>query len=41
MMHARIAVCELPERKPRAASLRVYMDGYVPSGRSEDINPTS
>jgi hypothetical protein len=36
-----MAVCELPERKPRAASLRNYMDGYVTGGRCENINPSS
>jgi hypothetical protein len=41
MMHARIAVRELPEREHRAASPRVYIDCYMPSDRSENIGSPS
>ena len=41
MIRARIAFCELPERKSRIACPRIYMDSYLPGGRSENVTPPS
>ena len=38
---SRIAVCELPEFRHRAASPRDYVGGYVPGGRSENVASSS
>jgi hypothetical protein len=38
-IRAALAAEKMAERRNRAASPRVYMDGYVPGGRSENITP--
>jgi hypothetical protein len=41
MIRAQITVCELPECKSRIACPRIYMDGYLPGGCSENVTPPS
>jgi hypothetical protein len=40
-IRARLAAEKIAERRNRAANPHVYMDGYVPGGRSENIAPPS
>jgi hypothetical protein len=40
-IRACLAAEKIAERRNRAGSPRVYMDGYVPGGRSEDIVSSS
>jgi hypothetical protein len=40
-IRARLAAENIAQRRSRAASPRVYMDAYVPGGRSENITRPS